>query len=308
MAAVIWQGMLLAEIALAGAVAWPVNSALDGPLGALLALWLAAMVLLQPLLVLIAFALSGAAARDTHRPLRVRTVVAESAALVIATLAMSIHQPRHVPWQEDTRTPDTSPSPGAKPPVLLIHGILCNGALWNPLVRRLIAAGFGRLEVIELAPPFADIETHAAKVARTLAAMQSGSGGERVVVVAHSMGGLVARAALRAVGPGVIARIITLGTPHHGTAIACRLPFAPTRQMCPDSSWLRRLNAGQEGNLAVPVTSLYSPEDTLIAPARSAELAGARLVRIDGLGHLALANAPRALEQVLAELDPGAPA
>lgn len=302
MAAALWQSMLVVELALAAALAWPIRAALGGPLEVLLALWLAAFLLLQPLLVLGAFALSGLAAGGTRRPLHARTVIRESAALLGAALAMGLRAPGHAPPRAQPPGPGASSAHPQQPPVLLVHGILCNGAIWWPLLRRLRAAGFERLEVMDLQPLFADIDTHAQAMVRTLHTMQQRCDGQRIVIVGHSMGGLVARAALRAAGPAMIARIITLGTPHHGTRIACRVPSAPTRQMCPDSRWLQQLNDAQEGRFDVPVTCLYSAEDTLIAPPRSAELLGARAIRIDGQGHLSLASSPSALARVLDEL------
>lgn len=302
MAAELWQGVILAQLALAGAFAWPLTRAAGGSLAVLITLWTIAFVLVQPLQVLVAWALSAVAAPDTRRPLRVRTIVLESAALLRAALLMSTHQVGGLGHRGGTRIRETPAERGKRPPVLLIHGILCNGALWGPLRRKLITSGFQDVQVMELRPLFADIEAHAANVVRVLHAIQLRSPGQRVVIVAHSMGGLVARAALREAGPAVIARIITLGTPHHGAIMACRFPFAPTRQMCPDSVWLQRLNAEQEGRLGVPVTSLYSLEDTLVTPVGSAELAGARHIRLKGLGHLSLLVSPRALGRVRDEL------
>ncbi len=301
MAGAFWHAMLMAELAVAAAIAWPVNALIGGSFWALLALWLGAFVLLQPLLVLLAFTLSRAAARGAPGPLRARTVLVESIALLTAAFVMSTHRPGRMPHR-GTPLSDAHTARTRRPPVLLVHGILCNGAIWGPLRRRLAAEGFDRVGVMDLEPLFADIEAHAVTVEQRLRAMQADSGGAPVVIVAHSMGGLVARAALRLIGPGVIGRIVTLGTPHHGTAIACRVPLVPTRQMCPNSLWLRQLNDEQEGALGVPVTTLYSREDTLVAPARSAELAGARVVPVDGLGHLGLAVSPRVLERVLEEL------
>lgn len=302
MAAELWRGTLLAELGIAAAIAWPLAGAADGEFGVLIALWLAIFLLLQVLLVVTAFALSRATARGTFGPLHARTVVVESAELLRAAIVMSIHSVRGRRQCDSSRINDIPADGSNRPAVLLIHGFVCNGAIWGPLRRRLVAAGFDEIHVMELRPLFADIEVHATKAAQTLLAMQRHREGRRIIVIAHSMGGLVVRAALRAIGPSVVSRIITLGTPHHGTAIACHISSTPTRQMCPGSPWLQRLNAEQEGRFNMPVTTIYSPDDTLIAPARSAELAGARVVRIDGLGHFSLASSARSLERVISEL------
>jgi pimeloyl-ACP methyl ester carboxylesterase len=50
-----------------------------------------------------------------------------------------------------------------------------------------------------------------------------------VVLVGHSMGGLVARAALAHKGGERISRVIQLGTPNKGVFVACRRFAAPIR-------------------------------------------------------------------------------
>lgn len=192
---------------------------------------------------------------------------------------------------------------GVRPrPVLLVHGFTCNRAVWRPLLKRLGAAGIGPLGAMSLEPMLAGMETYAAALLRELEALRSLGAGEPVAVVAHSMGGLVARAALRRARPGLIGRIITIGAPHHGTWVASGFPWASAREMCPGSRWLEELNAGQEGHLSVPMTTLYSLDDNLIAPATSARLEGARTQELRGLGHLALLRSTRVLDRVVSEL------
>ena len=69
------------------------------------------------------------------------------------------------------------------------------------------------------------------------------------MIVAHSMGGLVARAYLRRHGGAQVARVITLGTPHHGTALANLAPGSNARQMSrpggQPNAWLAQLAASE---------------------------------------------------------------
>ena len=187
-------------------------------------------------------------------------------------------------------------------PVLLIHGIACNRAIWRPWLRRLQATGFQPIRAVDLEPLFGDIDAYADRVADELRSMQTRCGGARVTVIAHSMGGLVARAALSRVGPDVIRQIVTLGSPHHGTVIARLFPWRLARQMRPGSAWLRALRARQAPPFAVPFTSIYSLQDNLIVPARSAALAGARLYELQGLGHMGMVGSPRSIDCAVAAL------
>ena len=80
--------------------------------------------------------------------------------------------------------------------------------------------------------------------------------GKTVDVVGHSMGGLVARAALTGTRKGTkgfpkklsIGRVVTLGTPHKGSgfANACNLPFTPIqcKRLKPNSGFLKWLSSG----------------------------------------------------------------
>jgi triacylglycerol esterase/lipase EstA (alpha/beta hydrolase family) len=63
------------------------------------------------------------------------------------------------------------------------------------------------------------IEENAALLLQRLTAVGLGSGhGKRLDVIAHSMGGLVARAMIeKAGGQGAVHRLVTAGTPHHGS-------------------------------------------------------------------------------------------
>lgn len=225
-----------------------------------------------------------------------RLICTEAIALDIAILRMAAERllpPPDIPPAACVRHPR---------PVLLVHGIACNRAVWRPLIARLRAAGFAPVRAVSLEPLFGDIDSYAAALLGEVDAVRRSAGGRPIAIVAHSMGGLVARAALRRAAPGVIDHIVTIGTPHHGTTLACRFGWPSTRQMCRGSGWLRDLNAEQERRLAVPVTSLYSLDDNLVAPPTSAVLEDARALELRGPGHLGLLRSPRVLEAVVSEL------
>jgi len=195
------------------------------------------------------------------------------------------------------------PLSGRVRPVLLIHGILCNGAVWRPWFEPLRAAGFAPVKAIDLEPLFGTIDAYAAQLVRELSEMQRQCGGARIAIIAHSLGGLVARAALRAMGPSVISEIVTIASPHRGVAMAYLCPWAPLRQLSPDSPWLRALETA-EVKSRVPFTCIYSLEDNLV-PARSAAIDGARVHELEGLGHVSLLGARRSIDCALAALSHG---
>ena len=114
------------------------------------------------------------------------------------------------------------------------------------------------------------------------------TGRERVVLVTHSMGGLAARAYLRAHGGAKVARAITLGAPHHGSMHAHLGAGENARQMEPGSPWLAALAAAESGGVAAPLVSIYSHHDDFVAPQASAAHPHARNVGLAGVGHLAM--------------------
>lgn len=320
MAARFWQRVLAGELVFAAAVAWvlAILLPLSGP--AMIASGLAILALLQWLPVAAACLLARLEARSRQMPeheeperfplawaATLRSIAMEGIALARAQFAMSV-----APFR---RRPGIDSSCGdCRRPVLLIHGVLCNAAVWRTVVRRLEEAGFGPVRTLDLEPLWADIEDHAARVVHDIAAMRREYGGRPVAIVAHSLGGLVARAALRMMetrpasgavpptGSQVVSCLVTIATPHHGTAIAALLPSKPMRQMSPRSPWLRALNANARRTAAAPITSIYSLDDVLVVPASSARLEGACNVELRGIGHLGLLTSQQTSETAVRAL------
>jgi pimeloyl-ACP methyl ester carboxylesterase len=199
------------------------------------------------------------------------------------------------------------------PPVLLLHGYGCNSGYWSHLVPRLDAARISHATV-DLEPLTGDIDDYAPRVQQAVEALRAQTGRDRVVVVAHSMGGLVARAWMRRYGTEQVARVITLGTPHHGTCLAAfgiGINAAQMRRAAsgrafkdepPECAWLRELARGEDGRARALLTSLYSHHDNIISPQTSSELPGARNLAFGGVGHVALGRNPRVLDVVMAEI------
>ena len=84
------------------------------------------------------------------------------------------------------------------------------------------------------------------------------------------------------------AALITLATPHNGSELARLLPGTAPKQMVPGSSWLVALNQAQQGVVPVPVISIYSHDDNLVAPRINMRLPGAEARALPGLGHFAM--------------------
>jgi len=190
-------------------------------------------------------------------------------------------------------------------PVLLVHGYVCNRGYWAQLSRQLARAGIAH-DGVDLEPIGADIEDFVPQVEQAIGALCVRTGSAQVILVAHSMGGLVARAWLRHYGAARVARIVTIGTPHHGTALANLAAGANARQMSridgAPSAWLAQLAASETPETRALITSMYSHHDNIVAPQASAQLPGARNLAFGGIGHVALASDARVLRRLLAEI------
>lgn len=190
---------------------------------------------------------------------------------------------------------------GKRVPVLMIHGYGCNRAVWLPMQKHLAAAGHP-IEAIDLMPLLGDIDDYGHELAATVARMTS-EHGRAPVLLCHSMGGLAARALLRqSQVPAPVAHVITLGSPHRGTAMARTGRGHNVRQMAWASPWLRQLAASETSAVRARITSIFSWHDSIVGPAGASWLEGARHIPFSGIGHVSLLCDARVRDTVLAEL------
>ena len=201
----------------------------------------------------------------------------------------------------------------AGPPVLLVHGYGCNSGYWAHLMPLLDAARISHATV-DLEPVLGAIDDYVPLAARALESLRARTGAPKVIIVAHSMGGLVARAYLREYGVERVAHVFTLGTPHHGTSLARRGIGRNAAQMRrdetdpdaagagPECEWLRALGQGETAATRALITSFYTHHDNIVAPQTSSELPGARNVPFGGVGHVAMGRNRTVLARLLHEI------
>jgi triacylglycerol lipase len=231
---------------------------------------------------------------------RIRMVLGEYLSFVFSFLLLF---PFERWWMGDDRLqPLTGPAAedrDCRLPVLLIHGYGCSRGAWWWLRAHLEAAGW-TVATISLEPVYTSIDNYVDPVARRIEAVLAATGAERLILVGHSMGGLVSRAYLQRYGEARVARLVTLGTPHQGSELA-RFGFgANGRQMRPHSAWLQALASPPA---AVDTVAVYSPQDNFVLPPARLELPGAQSRTISGVGHLAMLFSPRVIQALLAVLE-----
>jgi triacylglycerol lipase len=191
-----------------------------------------------------------------------------------------------------------SSSTARRLPVLLVHGYGCSRAAWWWLRRRLQAAGW-TVATINLEPIYCSIDDFTDPLARRIDTVLAETGAERLILVGHSMGGLVARAYLQRYGEARVAGLVTLGTPHQGSALAHLGYGQNARQMQPGSPWLEALaKPGRE------TVVIYSPHDNFVMPCTNLRLPAAVHRPLAGIGHLAMLFSPCVAVTLLAALAP----
>lgn len=173
-----------------------------------------------------------------------------------------------------------------KRPVILLHGLLHNRAVWFLMKQRLEQCGY-TVVTVNL-PPFEMVETLARKISEIVEETLVTYDAEQVDIVGHSMGGLLARYYIEFMGGNKrVAHCVLLGTPNAGSKLA---PFALSpmgRELMPGSDFLTELNA-EPLSSSVRYISIFSRHDNLVIPAESAELPGAETIEVEWLGHNSL--------------------
>ena len=231
-------------------------------------------------------------------PVRALRIVLEDYAGLI--LLFTVVQPFEAFWLGPDRLGKAT---GARPPLLLIHGYQCNRGLWFWLRPRLEAAGW-TVATHNLEPVWGNIDDYAQGIERRIDEVLAATAAQQVILIGHSMGGLVLRAYLRRHGSDKVARIVTLGSPHQGTRLARLGLGRNARQMRMGGSWLAALARAGAAPLPLGSVSIFSAHDNYVFPQRACStLEGAANVAIGGVSHLGMAFSPLVLGKLLEALE-----
>lgn len=180
----------------------------------------------------------------------------------------------------------------ARTPVLLVHGLVDNRSIFAVMRRSLRRRGFASVCSWNYSPLLRDVARAAEDLGAHIERICAQTGHDRVHVVGHSLGGLVARHYVqRQGGDRRVDSLVTLGTPHGGSLLAHALPTPLVRQLRPGSSLLQEL-AEPVGRCDTRITAIYSDLDQLVLPTSAGRCdhpgLGARNVLVRGVGHMSL--------------------
>lgn len=187
-------------------------------------------------------------------------------------------------------------------PVLLVHGLVDNRSVFGVLHRQLRRKGFRHVVTMNYPVLTGDVRSAAARVAEQVEALCAETGADRVHVVGHSLGGIIARWYVQQLGGDArVDTLVTLGSPHAGTTAAKILPVSIVRQLRPGSEVLRTLAAPARG-CRTRVLSLWSDRDEMMLPRECARLdhpdLDVRNVHLSGVGHVAMPIHPRVVTEI----------
>ena len=197
-------------------------------------------------------------------------------------------------------------------PIVLIHGIIDNHAIFTVLEYVLRHRGFQTLSTYDYGLLTHNIPGAAARLGGAIEELSAASGYERVHVIGHSLGGLIARYYVQRLGgDSQVHTLVTLGTPHHGTQLAWAAPLLPlVRQLTPRSTVIQEL-AEPAPNCRTRFLAFYSDIDHLVVPSHHARLDHPDLnvqnIPVRGVGHLSMPHnggIAFAIAQALRDLDP----
>jgi hypothetical protein len=194
----------------------------------------------------------------------------------------------------------------ARIPVLLVHGLVDNRSVFAVMQRSLRRRGFTHVGTWNYSPLLTDVARGAADLGAYVEQICELTGYDRVHVVGHSLGGLIARYLVqRQGGDRRVESLVTLGTPHSGSVLAHVVPTPLIRQLRPGSPVLEELSEPAP-DCRTRITAIYSNLDQVVLPSASGRCdhpdLAARNVLVRGVGHMSLPRHRAVVDEVAVTL------
>lgn len=177
-------------------------------------------------------------------------------------------------------------------PILLVHGMADNRSVFSVMEAGLRRRGFGQISTMNYPVRTRDVRVAAARLADEVEAIVRDTGFERIHVVGHSLGGLIARYYVtRLGGDASVHTLVTLGTPHQGTYTAYGWNSTLTRQLRPGSPFFAELDA-PIADCATRFVAYWTDLDHLVIPHSHGALThpdlDTRNVALHAVGHMSI--------------------
>lgn len=230
--------------------------------------------------------------------------------IVVVLLAVPHRSPAVAPVAQD-----------AQPPVLLVPGYGGSTSGLAVLAGRLRDTG-RVVRIVDLGGDSrGDLHVQADVLDRAVRAVLDDTGASSVDLLGYSAGGVTVRVwMVDHQGGDVARRVVTVGSPHHGTDIAgLAADLAPDacpvacQQLAPDSPLLRELNAHDETPAGPTWVSIWTEQDRTVVPPASGALEGSLAFSVQSVcpeervSHTGLPSDPAVVAMVVLELGREAP-
>jgi triacylglycerol lipase len=161
-------------------------------------------------------------------------------------------------------------------PIIFVHGLYHNHTAWYLYLRWFRRWGWEHATAINLRGKFRSIQNYVQLLTEEVERVLADTGSGQVDLGGHSMGGLVIRSYLaNDSAEEKVRRVVTLGSPHHGSKLTVFGVGEATKEMRPGSAFLEKLNkAGIQLLEANRFYSIYTIVDNMVLPNDSPKLAG----------------------------------
>ena len=204
-----------------------------------------------------------------------------------------------------------APSPScSRPPVLLVHGLYHNASAWHLYKWWLRRRGYEKVfawSYNTVKNDFWQLADQLKGVVREAAGL---CGGEPVILVGHSLGGLLTRAAIADPQTAKLVRAaVILGAPNKGSKLSALALGRLGRSLKYGGPLARKLNA-MPAPRDLPKLNVYSPLDNMVLPTSSLEIGqdGWMEEQTAPISHVSMLYHIPTIRMVLDFLDEAAPA
>ena len=184
-------------------------------------------------------------------------------------------------------------------PIIVLHGYAMNRANFMVLAHRLRKAGLGPVYGFEYWT-LGRVAAGARQLGWFVDEVRAATGTDKVDLIGHSMGGIVARYYVAlAGGHAAVEHVITIGSPHAGTDVGGFGIGHPARELVLGSKLIQRLIAAP---VITRLTTLLSESDALVPASKQPEIPGAERIVYEDLGHVAMLGSRRVAADIIDRL------
>jgi triacylglycerol lipase len=187
-------------------------------------------------------------------------------------------------------------------PCLFIHGVFHNRSTFAFIKQKLALKGWRHFREIDLLTSIHPVPRLAEQVATVVSQLQREHEVPQIDIIAHSLGGIVARYYVQQLGgDGPVRNLVTLGSPHGGTVWSRYSVLSHLKDLSPQSPFMRHLNSlnAPRSTRAIAVSGEL---DLLVLPRENGFWPGVRNIHLKRVGHAGLLFSRRVLQIILSNL------